>query len=79
MEMYDYIYADGNEYEQPMVDIIMGNWWKAKADIIHKDFVIDLKTTAPILTNFSTAVAHIIMTAKLTSIKECLESLCCFL
>jgi hypothetical protein len=46
MEMYDYIYADGNEYEQPMVDIIMGNWWKSKADIIHKDYVIDLKTSS---------------------------------
>ena len=46
MEMYDLIYAEDNEYEQPMVDIIMGNWWKAKAEIIHKDFVIDLKTTS---------------------------------
>ena len=46
MEMYDYIYADNNKFEQPMVDIIMGNWWKAKADIIHDDFVIDLKTTS---------------------------------
>jgi len=46
MEMYDYIYADGNEYEQPMVDIIMGNWWKSKADIIHKDYIIDLKTSS---------------------------------
>ena len=46
MEMYDLIYAEGQQYEQPMVDVIMGNWWKAKANIIHKDFVIDLKTTS---------------------------------
>tara|TARA_Y100001938_G_C7993448_1_gene380757 strand:- start:23 stop:754 length:732 start_codon:yes stop_codon:yes gene_type:complete len=46
MEMYDYIYQDGNQYEVPMVDKIMGNWWKSKADIIHKDYIIDLKTTS---------------------------------
>lgn len=34
LEMYDFIYADGNEYEVPGVDQVMGNWWKGKADII---------------------------------------------
>ena len=48
IELFDLIYADGNEYEVPMVDQIMGNWWKAKADVIHKDYIIDIKTSSDI-------------------------------
>ena len=45
-EISDFIYDEGNVYEQPMVKEIQGMLWKGKADIVHKDFVIDLKTTA---------------------------------
>ena len=45
LEMYDEIYAEGNEFEVPAVDTIMGNEWKGKADIITEDYVIDIKTT----------------------------------
>ena len=34
------------EYEVPNVTNIGGNMWKGKADIVHKDYVIDLKTTS---------------------------------
>jgi len=44
LEMYDEIYAEGNEFEKPEVTQIMNNMWKGKADIITKDLVIDLKT-----------------------------------
>jgi len=42
--MYDYLYAKDNEYEQPAIENIMGNSWKGKADVIHKEFIIDIKT-----------------------------------
>lgn len=44
------IYADGNEYEIPMVSEIKGKLFKGKADILNhsKKLVIDLKTTADI-------------------------------
>lgn len=48
LEMHEYIYADNNQYEVPEVDSIMGNMWKGKADIIHDDFIIDLKTSGDI-------------------------------
>lgn len=48
IEMYDVIYADGNEYEVPGIDTIMGNDWKGKADIIHTDMLVDIKTTSDI-------------------------------
>jgi len=44
LEMHDNIYADNNKYEVPMVDSIMGHWWKGKADIVHDDYIIDIKT-----------------------------------
>ena len=48
LEMYDFIYAEGNEYEVPQVEQIMGNWWKGKADIVHSDYLIDIKTSSDI-------------------------------
>ena len=48
LEMYDFIYAEGNEYEVPAVEQIMANWWKGKADIVHKDYLIDIKTSSDI-------------------------------
>ena len=48
LEMYDFIYAEGNEYEVPAVDQIMSHWWKGKADIVHKDYLIDIKTSSDI-------------------------------
>ena len=48
MEMYDFIYADGNEYEVPSIETIMGHQWKGKADIVHTDMLIDIKTSSDI-------------------------------
>jgi hypothetical protein len=48
IEFYDNIYASGNEYEVPAVGEIEGMLWKGKADIVCKDFLIDLKTTGDI-------------------------------
>tara|TARA_R110000751_G_scaffold21528_1_gene61685 strand:- start:2170 stop:2928 length:759 start_codon:yes stop_codon:yes gene_type:complete len=45
LEIFDVLYAEGNEFEVPAVDTIMGNMWKGKADIITEDYVIDIKTT----------------------------------
>jgi hypothetical protein len=45
---YDDIYRDGNLYEEPMIGEIKGLEWKGKADIITKDYIIDLKTTSDI-------------------------------
>jgi hypothetical protein len=48
MEMCDYIYATGNEFEVPAVGQIMGLDWKGKADIINheSDVIIDIKTSS---------------------------------
>ena len=48
MEMCDYIYATGNEFEVPSVGQIMGLDWKGKADIINheSDVIIDIKTSS---------------------------------
>ena len=50
MEMFDYIYDDGNEFEVPEIQKIMSLDWKGKADIVNHDekLIIDLKTTADI-------------------------------
>jgi hypothetical protein len=45
---YDDIYRQGNLYEEPIIGKIMGKEWKAKADIITPDYIIDLKTTSDI-------------------------------
>jgi hypothetical protein len=42
------IYRDGNVYEEPIIGEIKGMQWKAKADIITSDSIIDLKTTSDI-------------------------------
>lgn len=45
---YDEIYREGNQFEVPAVGTIQGMMWKGKADIVGKDFLIDLKTTGDI-------------------------------
>jgi len=45
---FDDIRNDGNEYEVPAVGKISGEMWKGKADIVHPDMLIDLKTTSNI-------------------------------
>ncbi len=48
LKFYDLINAENNQTEVPMVKDILqsGLFWKGKADIIHDDYVIDLKTTS---------------------------------
>jgi len=48
MEMCDYIYAEGNEFEVPAIQSIMGLDWKGKADIINpsSELIIDIKTSS---------------------------------
>ena len=48
MEMCDYIYAEGNEFEVPAIQNIMGLDWKGKADIINpsSELIIDIKTSS---------------------------------
>ena len=48
IDMYDLIRASGNEYEQPGIGTIHGELWKAKADVVGSEFVLDLKTTSKI-------------------------------
>ena len=48
IQFFDDIYEPGNAYEVPGVEKIRGVWWKGKADIITKDYIIDLKTTSDI-------------------------------
>ena len=48
IDFYDAINEPGNCYEQPAVKEIKGHMWKGKADIINKDYLIDLKTTSDI-------------------------------
>ncbi len=45
---FDDIRNEGNEYEVPAVGQICGQMWKGKADIVHPDMLIDLKTTSNI-------------------------------
>lgn len=45
---FDDIRNEGNEYEVPAVGKICGQMWKGKADIVHPDMLIDLKTTSNI-------------------------------
>jgi hypothetical protein len=45
---FDDIRNDGNEYEVPAIGKICGQMWKGKADIVHPDMLIDLKTTSNI-------------------------------
>lgn len=45
---FEDIRNDGNEYEVPAVGKISGVMWKGKADIVHPEMLIDLKTTSNI-------------------------------
>jgi hypothetical protein len=47
-QFYNDIYRDGNLYEEPIIGEIKGLQWKAKADIVTADSIIDLKTTSDI-------------------------------
>ena len=46
--MFDLIYDEPNEYELPAVGEIFGEMWKGKADIVGREYIIDLKTSANI-------------------------------
>ena len=48
INFYEDITNPENEYEVPAVGEIKGKMWKGKADIIHPDMIIDLKTTGDI-------------------------------
>jgi hypothetical protein len=48
IEFFDAIRHDGNEYEVPIIGEIQGMMWKGKADIVHPDMLIDIKTTGNI-------------------------------
>lgn len=50
MEMFDYIYDDGNEFEIPEIQKIMSLDWKGKADIVNhnKGLLVDIKTSGDI-------------------------------
>lgn len=48
IQFYDDIYSSRNEFEVPAVGEIQGMNWKGKADIVGKDFIIDLKITSEI-------------------------------
>lgn len=44
-EVYDLLYPDDAEFEEPNVFAYKGLWWKTKADVKSKSRVIDFKTT----------------------------------
>lgn len=46
MTFCELIYREGNSFEQPGLTAIQDIVWKGKADIITKDCIVDLKTTA---------------------------------
>jgi len=48
LEFFEDIYDDENQFEVPAVQEVMGMMWKGKADIVGKDFLIDIKTTGRI-------------------------------
>lgn len=48
VHMFDNIYEEGNQYEQPAIENIGGLMWKGKADIVCADKLIDIKTTSSI-------------------------------
>lgn len=45
---FEQIYQEENIFEQPGILELYGEKWKGKADVLTKDFVIDLKTTSSI-------------------------------
>lgn len=48
VHMFENIYEEGNQYEQPAIKEIGGIMWKGKADIVCDDRLIDIKTTSNI-------------------------------
>lgn len=50
MGLHEIIYSNAISFETPMVKKIHGEMWKGKADVVTNDYVIDLKTSANILT-----------------------------
>jgi hypothetical protein len=46
VHFYMALYMDGNEFEVPMIGEIKDRMWKGKADVVSKDFLIDIKTTS---------------------------------
>ena len=48
IDFYDLIYSDSTEFEVPMIKKIKGLEWKGKADVVGKDYLLDLKTTSDI-------------------------------
>jgi len=45
LEISELITDSNNKFEVPSLTKLYGNIWKSKCDILHEDFVIDLKTT----------------------------------
>ena len=48
IDMFELIKDPENEYEVPAIGEIQGMMWKGKADIVHPDMIIDIKTTSKI-------------------------------
>ena len=48
LTFYEAIYNSKNRYEVPSIKEIQGAMWKGKADILHPDRIIDIKTTSDI-------------------------------
>lgn len=48
LEFHDAVYDEDNEFEVPAIHELFGVKWKGKADIVGKEFLIDLKTTSNI-------------------------------
>ena len=55
IDFHEMIHDNNNLYEEPQVKEIHGELWKGKADIVTKDFVLDLKTSSDI-TSFRKSV-----------------------
>lgn len=48
MDICDMIYRKGSLYEEPAIGEIQGRMFKGKADIVHSDLLVDIKTTSDI-------------------------------
>lgn len=49
LSFYEALYNEGNSYEVPAVQEILGELWKGKADIVGEDILIDIKTTSSLV------------------------------
>ena len=58
-DFYELIQDKDNKFEEPNVknigELLGGALWKGKADIVHKDYIIDLKTSGDI-TKFKNSI-----------------------